>query len=101
MADAAIEQVAAAFEGRPGVTRGRSFSAESLTVDDKIFAIFHRDGMVFKLPAERCQALLADGMGTPFNVGKRVMKEWIVVPENHADQWLPLADEAYTFVGQQ
>jgi hypothetical protein len=101
MDDAAVERVARAFDGRPGVTRGRAFASDSLMVNGKIFVMFHQDGMVFKLPVEGCQELVAEDLGALFTVGKRVMKEWIVVPEEHADRWVPLADEAYEFVMQE
>jgi hypothetical protein len=65
----------------------------------KAYAGFYEEAMVFKLRApEHPQALalagahLFDpGMGHP-------MKEWVVVPADHAAQWLGLAKAAMHYV---
>lgn len=100
MNESDIEHIAAQFDGRTDITRGRSFATDSLMVNGKIFALFHRDGMVFKLPADRCRALVDEGAGTPFTSGGRTMKEWIVVPEDGSARWPALATDACAFVGE-
>lgn len=100
MDDQLIETIATEFADRPGVSRGRAFATDSLMVNDKIFALFRPEGMVFKLPVEQCQALVREGAATPFSVGKRAMKEWVVVPVEHSDRWANLAEDAFTFAGR-
>lgn len=99
MGQQAVDAVIAAFVDRPGVTLGRAFATESLMVNEKIFALFRPEGVVFKLPKARVDGLIADGAGVPFTSGKRTMKEWVVVLEAQSDQWPDLAEEAYRFVG--
>jgi hypothetical protein len=64
----------------------------------KIFAILSADRFVAKLPAARVDELVEQRAGTRFDPRKngRVMKEWVVVPEQA--RWLELAREAYRFV---
>lgn len=86
-----------------GVTLGfgrRGFGSDALQVDGRIFAMLREGGLVLKLPRERVAALLASGAGAPFDAGKgKPMKEWVVVGQSAAKQWLPLAEEALRFVG--
>jgi hypothetical protein len=70
-----------------------------LRVNRKIFAMLIEDELVVKLPADRCAELTDAGHGRPFRSGGREMREWVVVGEEHADQWLALAEDAHDFVG--
>ena len=48
-----------------------------------------------KLDADRVGALLASGVGEPFDPGHgRVMREWVAVAERRDVDWLELASEA-------
>ena len=84
----------------PGVEEGTGFgSTEGLRVGGRIF-VMHMDGdLVVKLPADRCAELADAGHGRPFRSGGREMREWVVVGEEHADEWLRLAEDAHAFVG--
>jgi hypothetical protein len=55
-----------------------------------------RGKLVVKLPAERCEALVAEG-AEPFVVGRRQMREWVAVEPGSHD-WRALAREALAFV---
>lgn len=55
------------------------------------------EGMVVKLPRERVQALIDDGVGQPFAPAKRVFKEWVHV-DGHTETWPDLLRESLTFV---
>ncbi|WP_037410537.1 hypothetical protein [Candidatus Solirubrobacter pratensis] len=88
--------VARAFEGEPDVTRGRGFAREVLKREGKIFAIDYEGAVVFKLPADRCAALVSETSAVPFDRGQgKPLREWVVVRES--DAWLPLAHEALAF----
>ena len=52
--------------------------------------------MVFKLTdeAKREQALALDGAERFDPMGGRPMREWVVVPASHSDEWLRLAQDA-------
>jgi hypothetical protein len=77
----------------------RGFGATALKVNNKIFAMLTNDGFVVKLPRERVTALIAAGKGQHFDPGHgRLMREWLTVAPDCADEWLPLAREAHAFV---
>lgn len=63
----------------------------------KLWVGFWKDEMVFKLTdeTEREQALGIKGAHL-FDPGERnrPMKEWVVVPQKHADRWPQLAEQA-------
>ena len=64
----------------------------------KLFALFTQGTLVVKLPKERVAALVAAGVGKPFDPGHgRLMKEWLAVTRPKAS-WSDLAREAYDFV---
>jgi hypothetical protein len=87
--------LARAFDSEPDVVRGRGFAREVLKREGRIFAIDYGEAVVFKLPAERCAALVADG-AVPFDRGQgRPLKEWVVVSDR--DAWLDLGWEALAF----
>ncbi len=88
--------------GRDGVTLGsgrRGFGSGALQVNGSIFAMVSHGRLVLKLPGERVAALLVSGDGLAFDAGKgRPMQEWVALDEGTDGQWLPLAQEARTFV---
>ena len=90
-------------KGDRGVTapepKRRAFGSNALKVDGKIFAMLVRDALVVKLPKERVAALIASGVGAPFDAGKgKPMKEWVTLEGNEA-KWPAFAKEARAFVG--
>jgi len=92
--------------GRPGVTNlseGRGFgSSGQLKVGGRIFAMLVRDQLVLKLPRERVDELVKHGEGTQFDAGKgKPMREWFVLSPTSSKRWLPLAQEAMTFVKEE
>jgi hypothetical protein len=108
--DPRIEELLRAFEGRPKLapiarafkeskkTGGRKFGSNGLKVGTKLFALFAQGTLVVKLPSERVSALVAAGVGTPFDPGRgRLMKEWLKVTGKGAP-WFALATEAYDYV---
>ena len=98
-----------AFSALPGVTPpappgpGKNvFGAGAIKVDNKIFAMLVRDDLVLKLPKQRVAALIGEGTALPFDAGKgKPMAEWATIPAAAAEQWLPMAREAFTFVGKR
>jgi hypothetical protein len=76
----------------------RSFGANALKVNGKIFAMLVRGALVIKLPKARVQTLIESGAGAPFDAGKgKPMKEWVTL-EGDERKWTKLAREAYAFV---
>ena len=99
-AEARFAALVDALEGEPGVTTpagGRRFGAGALKVGGSIFAMCSLGQLVVKLPRDRVDALVADGVCGPFDAGKgRPMREWPTVTDPGQDA--ALAREALDFV---
>jgi hypothetical protein len=99
-ADVAFDAVAARFLGEPAITEGTGFGSNpGLRVDGHIFAMLVRGEFVLKLAAARCAELTAGGAGRRFEIGRRAMREWVVITgPPDAGAWTALAGEALAFV---
>lgn len=73
-----------------------------LRSDGAFFATLdHRSGaLIVKLPAQRVQALIAEGIGEPFAPAGRVFKEWVSISTFGRSLWTRLLIEARTFVSE-
>ncbi|WP_375572181.1 hypothetical protein ABWH92_03480 [Ahrensia marina] len=87
---------------KPQVDIGKMLHAEALRVAGKGFAFATGDTIVMKLPKERIDELVSDGVGERMTMGegekRRTMREWIAVPCHRPDACEELADEARRFV---
>ncbi len=94
--------IAAELTTQPGVVQSmkRGFAQYGLKVDGKLFASLWRNGgLILKLPRSRVVWLSDAGDGRPFDpTHGRPMKEWIVINDDSAVDWLDLAREAMEFV---
>ena len=98
-AEAAFARLAERCAREPQVESGTGFgSAPGLRVGGKIFAMLPHGQLVVKLPPDRCETMVAAGAGRFFAVGRRTMREWIVVEGVDDDAWAALAAEALAFV---
>ena len=59
---------------------------------------FKGSGLVVKLPRERVQELIDQGVGQPFAPAGKVFKEWVSVPERDRRRWRALLREGVAFV---
>src|SRR5258706_6166079 len=83
--DAVAEELAATSPTVPS----SMFGMPCLKTGSKAFAGFTEGAMVFKLGApEHAEALALAGAHLFDPMGGRPMKEWVVVPAEHADPWL-------------
>jgi len=63
-----------------------------------MFAMLNKGNYVVKLPKERVEELISSGEGLPYDPGNgRIMKEWVIIPEEHSDKWIDYASEAKRF----
>ena len=94
--DPELASIVDAFEqAKPGA---RKFGSNGLKVNGKLFALFTQGTLVVKLPKDRVAALVASGVGKPFDPGHgRLMKEWLTVTSTKAP-WIDLTKEAHRFV---
>lgn len=89
--------------GLPGVTEKRTSVHVTFYTGKKVFAFTRStgDGVVLKLPKERIDALLEREDVRLLTMGKRTMKEWIVVIHPQMSGYrkdLPLFKAAMGFV---
>jgi hypothetical protein len=80
------------------MTTGKMMGMPCVKRGGKMVAGFSRDesAMVFKLPdsTQREAALALAGAHLLDPMGGRPMKEWVVVPTDHASEWPRLAAQA-------
>jgi hypothetical protein len=82
-----------------GSTVGVDFGHGCLMVDNKIFAFTRTDeSAALKLPESRIEELLSDGEMHHLTMGKRTMREWVVIPEIATPHNLKLLKEAMAYV---
>jgi hypothetical protein len=71
-----------------GATRTKMFGMPSLKVGGKAFAGFSQGALIVKLRGEaHAQALALPGAMLFDPMGGRPMKEWVVIPLEHAGRW--------------
>ncbi|MGW3964236.1 hypothetical protein ACWED2_30780 [Amycolatopsis sp. NPDC005003] len=85
---------------RPGVAPGSMMGFPCLRVSGEFFASCdHRTGdLIVKLPGDRVQQLIADGVGKPFAPAGRVFREWVLITGRDQSLWTALINEAHEFV---
>jgi hypothetical protein len=78
------------------VELGRMFGMPTIKRAGKATSGLWQDSMVFKLTDEvkREQALALEGAERFDPMGGRPMREWVVVPVTHSDEWPWLAKDA-------
>ena len=71
---------------------------ESLKIRKKMFVMFNKERFIVKLPKERVKDLLNSGEGKPYDPGNgKIMKEWVIIPEEQSDKWISFTSEAMEF----
>lgn len=71
---------------------------ESLKTKKKMFAMFQKGNFVLKLPRDQVTKLINSGEGKPYDPGNgKIMKEWVIIPEDFSPKWIEYASEAKEF----
>ncbi|MBB3036996.1 TfoX/Sxy family protein [Hoyosella altamirensis] len=100
-----LDEIAHDFQDDHDVTLGTMFRSPGLRVEGKVFAFLGSNGeLIVKLPKARAAELVDEGTAEAVVMGKRTMREWIVLPAEGDSAstlalWRDLAYEAYRFVG--
>jgi hypothetical protein len=85
----------------PGAEVNSKFGGASFLVHGKVFAFTRPKGLVLKLPPIALTEFLATRGATHLIMGKRVMREWALLPlasrERYVDE-LPLLKSAMAYV---
>lgn len=85
----------------PGAEVNGKFGGASFLVAGKVFAFTRPKGLVLKLPPDALTKLLATREANHLIMGKRVMREWALLPLASRDRYvdeLPLLKSAMAFV---
>ena len=93
--------VCSMLESLPGISVQKKFHNTSFLVAKKVFAFTRRDDVVMKLPEGKIQELMDKRRASHLVMGKRVMREWVVIQHNDPGGYredLGLFKEAMTFV---
>ena len=84
----------------PRIEEGTIMSGRCARVDGEFLALvdFKGSGLVVKLPRERVQELIDQGVGQSFAPAGRVFKEWVAIPKRDRRRWRSLLREGVAFV---
>ncbi len=84
----------------PRIEEGTIMGGRCARVDGEFLGLvdFKGSGLVVKLPRERVQELIDQGVGQPFAPAGKVFKEWVAVPERDRRRWRSLLREGVAFV---
>ncbi len=84
----------------PRVEEGTIMNGRCARVAGEFLALvdFKGSGMVVKLPRDRVDELIAQGIGRPFAPANRVFREWVSVPIRDRRRWRALLRESVRFV---
>ena len=87
-----------------GVVIKTKLNSTNFTVDEKVFAFTKGEGVVLKLPPETVKSLIASKAAAMLVMGKRTMKEWVVIhyrSPRDSSKDLPLFKEAMEYVSSE
>lgn len=91
------EEIGTLLEKSDNVIMGQMFGKASLKFENKAFAAFHKEAMVFKLGGAQI-AEIRTSYPTAENwdpSGKgRPMKDWLLVPHSYVSDWTSLVQQA-------
>ena len=84
----------------PRVEEGTIMGGRCARVDGEFLGLVDAkgSGLVVKLPRERVQELIDQGVGEPFAPAGKVFKEWVSVPKRDRRRWRSLLREGVAFV---
>ena len=69
-----------------------------LRANGKMFAFCSKGNLIVKLAQSRVASLVAEGQGRPCEMGRRTMREWVVIGPEWQSEWLSIAIESKNFV---
>src|SRR5947209_4272520 len=84
----------------PNVSIGKHFHNTNFLVGKKVFTFIKDDNVVVKLPKEKITELVEKKYAISLVMGKRVMKEWVVIKHKNPEEYkkdLKLFKEAIAF----
>jgi hypothetical protein len=99
---ATLERLAEGYLNREGVSWGRMFSTDGLSIRGKIFAVVNNSGnLMVKVPESRADELDASGEAPRMVMHGREMREWVeMAPDRGEPAWSDLLAEAYAYLDE-
>ncbi|MDH5692506.1 MAG: hypothetical protein OEZ47_05335 [Gammaproteobacteria bacterium] len=96
----AYEQAAKKLLRRKGVERSTMMNSPCLRVDGEFFSMmFEKENcLIVKVSPERVDDLIAQGIGREFNLTRKRFKEWVLIPQDHSQNYEGLMSEALEYV---
>ncbi len=93
------QQLADALTASGRAEPGTMMGSECLRVGGEFIGMLHvKTGeLIVKLPADRVDELVGEGVGVSFAPAGRVFREWMAVPEPNEMLWRELLEEAQEF----
>ncbi|HZL26018.1 MAG TPA: hypothetical protein VFC39_05765 [Acidobacteriaceae bacterium] len=84
----------------PGAELSWKFGNASLVIGDKVIAFpsKNNNGLILKLPAHDIATLVETGTARPLVMGKRTMREWVIVEDPLAAATLKLLRASLAYV---
>lgn len=97
-----LGEIAEEFLVLSGVDWGRMLSSPGLRLRGKVFAVVvSSGGLMLKLPGQRADALVNEGLVEYVVMSGRSMREWVVVPFAAGyDAWHGLVGEAHRYLDE-
>lgn len=84
----------------PRVEEGTIMNGRCARVGGEFLGLvdYRGSGLVVKLPRERVDELIEQGIGRPFAPAKKVFREWVSIPKRDRRRWRSLLRESLAFV---
>jgi hypothetical protein len=101
MSKQTYDKIGAELELSHQTTMGQMFGKPCLKANNKAFATFFKDEMVFKIGREEANQLIEKYPGAQLwdpSGKKRPMKDWLQVPNEFHIDWKDLAIQAISFI---
>ncbi|WP_373229788.1 hypothetical protein [Cohnella sp.] len=92
-----FNEIAAHLNLTDNAAKGNMFGAKCLKINNKAFAMYHQEEMVFKLPAED-SLMSMEGVRIFEPMPGRPMNGWVQVPSRHSMHWEQLSVKALNYV---
>ena len=96
------EEIEESLAQTKGTIAGQMFGKRCIkTLENRAFAVWFQDEMVFKLGREEIAQIQSKYTGSQLfdpSGKKRPMKDWLQVPAEFSDDWATLAKQALEFV---
>ena len=82
------------------IAEGTIMSGRCARVDGEFLGLvdFKGSGLVVKLPRERVDELIEQGIGQPFGPAGKIFREWVSIPKRDRRRWRKLLLEGVAFV---